>query len=266
MKIAVLGARGFVGSSLVNSLSRDHVVYPLTRDVVDLLDPASVRSWLLDRHPDVIVNAAAIMKDRDGLGDTRNNLGLFMNFYNNRALFGKFINLGSGAEFDTAADIDQVTESQIFDRLPADSYGFGQNIKSRICADTDNFYTVRIFNCFGFGEITTRIFPRFLNRSATLAVTNNRYFDYFSIQDLCLVIDHCVANSWTVKDVNAVYETKYLISEVLAKFCTLNNLEKDFEIVSASANNYTGSGANLNSLGIKLKGLDHGLSNYQITL
>lgn len=261
MKIAVIGSRGFVGKSLYHHLSTQHQVTGITRDILDILNPNKVEDFLKANRYDVIVNAAATMAGDTGLEDTRNNLGLFMNFHNCRSLFGKFINLGSGAEFDRTRNIDRANPEDVFKVLPIDSYGFGQNMKSRICQATDNFYTVRIFNCFGAGEIATRLFPKYLN-SNEFSITNDRYFDYFSIQDLCLIIEHCIFNTWTVKDVNAVYPNKYKISEVLDKFCTLNNLESKFTVNSNSPNNYTGCSNPLTSLGIKLQGLEHGLKHY----
>lgn len=260
MKIAVVGANGFVGSSLCQHLSTNHQVTGITRNTLDVLDPVAVELFLHKNKFDVVINAAATMTD-DSIHDTRNNLGLFMNFHRCRSKFGKFINLGSGAEFDRTKNIDLAAPEDIFAVLPADSYGFGQNMKSRICRDTDNFYTVRIFNCFGTGEMSTRLFPSYLVRDKFL-ITNDRYFDYFSVQDLCTVVEHCIDNTWTVKDVNAVYPTKYKISEVLDKFCTLNNLESKFTVDSTSSNNYTGNSGPLSSLSIKLFGLDYGLQNY----
>ena len=261
MKIAIIGARGFVGKSLLDYLSADYQVTGITRDILDILNPSKVEDFLKANRYDVIVNAAATMAGDTGLEDTRNNLGLFMNFHNCRSLFGKFINLGSGAEFDRTRSIDSASPEDVFKVMPIDSYGFGQNMKSRICQATDNFYTIRIFNCFGAGEIATRLFPKYL-KSEHFAISNDRYFDYFSIQDLCSVVEHCVNNTWTIKDINAVYTDKYKISEVLGKFCTLNNLEPKFTVDSTSPNNYTGNGNPLSSLLIKLNGLEHGLKNY----
>jgi GDP-L-fucose synthase len=267
MKVIVIGSRGFVGKSLYHHLSSDHQVTGITRDTLDILNPVKVENFLKANRYDVIINAAATMADTNivgnatGIADTRNNLGLFMNFHNCRSLFGKFINLGSGAEFDRTRNIDGANPEDVFKVMPIDSYGFGQNMKSRICQATDNFYTVRIFNCFGPGEMSTRLFPKYL-KSEHFAISNDRYFDYFSVQDLCTVIDHCIDNTWAIKDVNAVYPTKYKISEVLGKFCTLNNLEPKFTVDSTSPNNYTGNGGPLNSLSIKLRGLDYGLQNY----
>jgi GDP-L-fucose synthase len=227
MKIGVLGAKGFVGSSIVNYLSKKYkVVIPITRDTLDLLDSNKVTLYIQEQKFDVIINAAAVMTDPNGIHDARNNLGIFMNFYNNRSCFDKFINLGSGAEFDRTTDINQAREISIFDRLPTDSYGFGQNIKSRLCFYERNFYTLRLFNCFGSGELSTRIFPKFLSKQNEdrFEIQNDRYFDYFSIDDLCKVVDSFILNNHTVKDVNCVYSNKFKISEVLDTFCAVNNL------------------------------------------
>lgn len=258
MKIAVIGANGFVGRNLVGYLSTKYQVTPVTRITVDLLNPVACFDYFKTQRFDVVINAAAVMNN---VNDTYNNLGLFMNTHNARTTFGKFINLGSGAEFDRTTDINQSHPEDIFKVLPADAYGFGQNIKSRICQTTENFYTIRIFNCFGTGEAATRIFPKYLN-SDQFNISNDRYFDYFSIQDLCKVVEHCANNTWTIKDVNAVYPDKYKISEVLGKFCTLQNLEPKFIVDSTSTNNYTGLSSPLESLSINLFGFEHGLTNY----
>lgn len=262
MKIAILGARGFVGGRLFKYLEKSkYSVVPITRQDLDLLNSDSVKLFLQNQKFDVIINAAAVMTNNDSIHDTRNNLGIFMNFYHNYDLFGKFINLASGAEYDRTMNIENINEEEIFHRLPADSYGFGQNIKSRLSWDRSNFYNIRIFNCFGVGEYATRIFTRYLNQGI-LEITNNRYFDYFSIDDLCSLVEHCVLNTWNIKDVNAVYKEKYLIDQVLDLFCSVNNLAKNFSVVSHSEHNYTGSADKVDSLAIRFKGLEKGLEEY----
>ncbi len=266
MKIAILGSNGFVGSSLFKYLcdNKKNIIFPVSRETLNLLNPIEVKEYLKDKKFDVVINAASSMKDAGSLYDTRNNLGIFINFYNNSNLFGKFINLASGAEYDRTLDINLAEEEVIFKRLPDDSYGFGQNIKSRLSYEKENFYNLRIFNCFGQGEISTRIFPKFIRAQteAIFEIQNDRYFDYFSIQDLCKVVENFLINDYSTKDINCVYLEKNKISDVIKKFSSLNNLKSNYTITSTSNLNYTGSGLKLNSLGIKLNGLEHGLSNY----
>lgn len=261
MKIAVLGAKGFVGSNITQHLQTSFDVTPVTRNTIDLLNPLEVKDFLKTNCFDVVINCAAVMTDNVSLNDARNNLGIFMNFYNNSGLFGKFINTASGAEFDRSTNIDNMFESSIFNCMPKDSYGWGQNIKARLCAQTSGFYNIRIFNCFGRGEPSTRIFPKFL-KEGSITITGDRYFDYFSIQDLCTIVDHCVTHDWPINDINAVYEKKIKISEALELFCFVNNLKPKFTIESQSSNNYTGNALSLKTLGIKLTGLEEGFKNY----
>lgn len=263
MKIAVLGANGFVGSNIFKFLSSNHDVVPVTRKTLDLLDSEKVKAYLEKEKFDVVINAAAVMTDATSLADTRNNLGIFMNFYNNANLFKKFINLGSGAEYDRAKNIDIAKEELIFQRLPEDSYGYGQNIKSRLSVDKPGFYNLRIFNCFGKGEISTRVFPTFLKNKSAFEIVGDRYFDFFSIQDLCKVVSSFVENDHVVYDVNCVYMKKYKISEAVKMFAHARGLPSDFKIFSDSLNNYTGNGEKLQSLGIELDGLEQGFKDYE---
>lgn len=264
MKIAILGSDGFVGRNLADHLQQHYDVTPVTRQSLNLLDYHAVATFLSETYYDVIVCAAASMNNN--LDDVKNNLGLFMNFYSLSDLFGKFINTASGAEYDRSRNIHKAKENEIWSRYPQDSYGLSQNMRSRLSWDKDNFYNLRIFNCFGSGEIKTRLFPSLLaEQTYNFTVTNDRYFDYFSIQDLCKVVEY-YANTVipeNFKDINCVYENKYKISEVAEKFSRLHKLNKQILVEGTSQNNYTGDGTKLASLPIKLSGLLQGLDNYR---
>ncbi|GGB26453.1 GDP-L-fucose synthase [Allosediminivita pacifica] len=59
-RIWVAGHRGMVGGAVVRRLARENCeVITAGRDVVDLVDQAAVRAWMLDTRPDVVVMAAA---------------------------------------------------------------------------------------------------------------------------------------------------------------------------------------------------------------
>jgi len=264
MKIAVIGSNGFVGRNVFNFLKlKNHNVQGLNRNNIDLLDPKQVNFWLKSNRPNIIINCAAIMKDNNSINDCRNNLAIFINLFNNAHLFDKFIDTGSGAEFDRTTNIENASIDKLFDSIPLDSYGFGQNIKSRMCRERENFYTLRIFNCFGRGELNTRIIPKFLTSKNTFKIFDDRYFDYFGIQDLNAVVEHYVDNDVFFKDINTVYMKKVKISEMLKLYCEIHNISvNNFEIESVSNLNYTGDGTLLNNLGLKLLGLEECLKRY----
>ena len=69
MKIAILGARGFIGKSLIPFLQSHHTLTPVTRDILDLTDFVSVQKFLGQEQFDAVVNCAAISGHREALID-----------------------------------------------------------------------------------------------------------------------------------------------------------------------------------------------------
>lgn len=59
MKILIIGSQGQLGWELNRSLLSVGEVTPVDFPQIDLTDPGSIRSWLQDKKPDVIINAAA---------------------------------------------------------------------------------------------------------------------------------------------------------------------------------------------------------------
>jgi len=268
MKIAILGSRGFVGRNLAQRFQEaGNQVLCLNRDVLDLLNPAAVKNWLENNRPDIVINAAAVMTNNGNVADAHNNVGIFMNFYHNAHLLGRFIDTGSGAEFDRSLNIDNVLESELFRRWPADSYGFGQNLKGRLCQERENFYHLRIFNCFGTGEQPSRLIARFLNSEQQFRIINDRYFDFFGIDDLYTVVSYYSKENhhrlkWS-RDVNCVYANKVKLSGMLKLVCNVRGIGYDsFTIDSTSELNYTGSGERLASLNLDLLGLQQSVEKY----
>ena len=257
MKVAVLGSSGFLGSYISHNL-KECVVYPVTRQTLDLTNSDQVRQWLKDRRPDVIVNCAtAGGKTKMGdvnLAELQNNLSVFLSFYNNSDLVPKFINVGSGSEFDVSKNIELAEESDIVNVVPAETYGYSKNIISRLVLEKENFYTLRLFGCFDRSEPEFRLFKKVI-RSEVTAISD-RYFDYFSANDFVKVLGYYINNQDLPKDINCVYQNKYLLSQILDK------LKKEVQVKDINPNNYTGNGEKLAALEIKLDGLDKGILDY----
>jgi nucleoside-diphosphate-sugar epimerase len=261
MKIAILGARGFLGSYLTDYfLQRNYDVIPVTRETVNLESYYDVDYWLSKDQPDVIVNCAissgSTRVNDINYSDVQRDLTIFLNFYNNSRV-KKYINIGSGAEFDRRNSIVNAIEEEILFSHPLESYGFTKNAIARMCLGKENFYTLRLFGCFDKSEHDTRLFKKFL--ADTSLPIENKFFDYISASDFAKVVEaYCQPHEFP-KDINCVYVDKYKLSSILMRLKpgVVLNINKQ------SDNAYTGLGARLAALPIQLDGLEKGLSEYE---
>jgi nucleoside-diphosphate-sugar epimerase len=265
MKVAVLGASGFLGSYICHNL-RNHVIYPVTRSTLVLTDYVSVSSWIDLYQPDVVVNCAtAGGKTRLGdcnYQDLQNNLSIFLNFYNLRNRFGKFINIGSGAEFDKSKSIDRARESDILTSAPQDSYSLSKNIIARTCQMVGNFYTIRLFGVFDSTEPDFRLLKKCQTQSEI--TIQNAEFDMLSASDFLRVLRYYIENDNLAQDINCVYQQKQDLESIVRRFASIHNNKLRIEVQTpADPKNYTGDGSTLAEMGIDLAGLDQGLENYR---
>jgi nucleoside-diphosphate-sugar epimerase len=264
MRIAILGANGYLGSYLLEHLVHNHYIIPVTRDTVNLSSYNDVDNWLEKEHPNVIINAAtsgggARVNDIN-YTDVQTDLGIFFNFYNNPKC-PRYINIGSGAEFDRRTVIHNVKEENIVYCHPLESYGFTKNIIARAVLNRNNFYTLRLFGCFDSSEPNIRLFKRFL--AGKISGVEDKIFDYISAEDFARIVEYyCNTEQPEFNDINCVYYEKYLISDYLKMINTYRKTEIPFTITNKVWGYYTGSGKKLAKLNLKLKGLEEGLKNY----
>lgn len=258
MKVAVLGANGFLGRFLATQLNKKgYVVYPVTRKELDLTNFLSVTNWLKNIKPNAIVNCA--ISSNIGVNDfvyedIQNNLNVFLNFYNNSDEFDKFFSIGSGAEFDRRYNIHLASELDIFTSQPKDSYGYSKNVISQLSTHNEKFYTLRLFGCFHISEPKFRLFNRVA--SGEKVKITDRQFDYFSAYDFFAVLDYLLNNDSLFRDYNCVYKDKLYLSQILNK---LNPVE----VVDKTHNNYTGLGKRIADLNLELLGLDKSIEAYK---
>ena len=263
MKIAILGARGFLGSYLTNYFTeqRRYTVLPVTRQTVDLENFNQVDYWLASNQPDVVINCAisggGTRVNDINYSDVQRDLTVFLNFYNSKHV-KKYINIGSGAEFDRRLPIGKADEKDILHCRPLESYGFVKNTIARMCLEKGNFYTLRLFGCFDSSEPANRLFKKFLaNDEITV---EDKFFDYISASDFARIVQaYCEPKYWP-KDINCVYTEKYKLSQLLQMLSPRARINVSNATL---ANSYTGSGAKLAALPIQLEGLVKGLKEYE---
>jgi GDP-L-fucose synthase len=185
---------------------------------------------------------------------------MFLSFYNSSRNF-KYINIGSGAEFDRSKNITSACEYEIFDHTPMDSYGFSKNVIAKAVLKRDNFYTLRLFGCFDASEPDIRVFKKFKNnRKITI---EDKYFDMISAEDFGRIVEFFCKNSPAVKDVNCVYPTKLLLSDQLKIFAKIHVPDAVIDSHFVRDRNYTGYGSTLHDLNIPLLGLEESIRRYE---
>lgn len=258
MKIVILGSNGFLGQ-YVSKYLKNYDLIKLTRKDLNLCNFLDVQKWLIKHKPDVVINCAIAGGTRSNIhsqniNDLQNNISIFLNFFNNSNYFNKFINVGSGAEFDISKNINNAKEEDIFISNPTESYGYSKNIISRLSREKSNFYTLRLFGCFDSSEPDYRLFKKLLNSEKL--IINDRKFDYISAEDFCKILEFYINENNLIKDINCVYQKKVWLSDILYKF-NKQIIYKDDNLL-----NYTGNPEKLKSLNIKLNGLEKEIQKY----
>ena len=101
--ILVVGAGGFIGQHLLKYFRAQ--VIPIFKDTVDIFDLNSVKNFLKYNKCNTVINCVTYGGKKPiistDLETVRKNLQIFNNFYSNRQYFNKYINIGSGAEFNS---------------------------------------------------------------------------------------------------------------------------------------------------------------------
>ena len=255
----VIGAGGFIGSYIVPLLASKHEVVPVYKNEIDILDNETVTSLLDHIRPDVIINCLSFggktELNENNAENVGKNMALFYNFYTNQDKFKFYINLGSGIELQPDKN---------------NAYAFSKRLINNLC-HSRKFLTLRLFGCFGFGEPAHRLLKRYNASQGEFKITNDREFDYFSVQDLYNVIAYSIdkfnTRDWSVSNkIDCVYHNKITLSEFLGMYCDINNIEKRFVVESTSDEKYIGNSSDLYTLqehgGLKLYGIGHGLKVY----
>lgn len=269
MRILLTGSSGFIGSHIKKHLASNHEVIAPSSKVLDITDRDEVTNFFKDQYFDAVIHAAikgrndVMVVDPNILSD---NLYMFLNLYEHQKCYGKFINLGSGAEFELANSIDNASEDDVTDRSPKESYGMAKNLITRIIKQSPKFVNLRLFSCFDPSESTNRLLKKFVQsveNGRVFEIKEDRYVDFVSLYDVAQVIDAVLTGKILDNDLNVVYDKKYKISEILYRYCMINNISASYvNVTGTSDKNYTGRSDRLLKYNLNLMGLDSSLSQY----
>jgi len=213
MKILITGASGYVGSSLYKAFKDVYDVESIDRQVCDLTNSFDVNSYFAEKYFDVIIHCAVKGGNRleeDSWDIMDFNLQMYYNLLQNRKSFGKLIHFSSGAEY---AQQDK-------------PYGFSKRVISKSIESRDGFYNLRIYAVFDELELDRRFIKsnlkRYINKE-DMQIHQNKYMDFFYIQDLIKLVEHYILNDELPKQVDCTYEDIKSLKEICEFINTLDD-------------------------------------------
>jgi len=217
MKVCVLGANGFIGKNLIRC---NETWTGVTRRDLDLTDQNAVTDYFKCHTYDVVIHCAVIGGSRlkNDQGDVIwKNILMFENVV--RVFKGKLIYFSSGAA--------------LRGNPPTDPYGLSKWIIDRRIDTIPNTHSLRIWGCYGPGELPTR-FSAVCKREGHVVIDQDRYFDFIDIEDVMKIVHEYVTSKWVMPKVrNLVYPDKLLLSQWAEKFGATWEV-KDTSVLSES--------------------------------
>jgi len=196
MKVCVLGANGFIGKNLIKGMSWVGV----TRQVLDLIDQDAVERYFKTHKYDVVIHCAASI-DQSNESTTYKNVMMFENV--TRVFKGRLIYFSSGAALRGDP--------------PQDPYGLSKWIIDKRIQTIDNAYSLRIWGCYGPGELPSR-FSAVCKEKGHVLIEKDRYFDFVDIEYVRKIVFDYVHGYLTDKEYNIAHPEKFLLSQWAEKF------------------------------------------------
>ncbi len=197
MKVCVLGANGFIGKNLIHDTNWIGV----TRHDLDLMDRETVETYFKTHIYDIVIHCVASI-DKQNESTTYKNIILFENVV--RVFKGKILYFSSGAALSG--------------NPPMDPYGLSKWVIDRRIDTLPNAYSLRIWGCYGPGELPTR-FSAVCKREGHVIIDQDRYFDFIDIEDVKKIVCEYVTSKWSMPKIcNLVYKEKLLLSQWAGRF------------------------------------------------
>ena len=200
MKVCVLGANGFLGRYFMD---KHPDWFGVTRKDFDLTDQKQTEAFFNKNKFDVVVHCAVLGGSMIVVEDgnvTHKNILMIENVV--RVFKGKLLYFSSGAG--------------VRGDPPTDPYGLSKWIIDRRVEHLSNTYTLRIFGCYGSGEIDPHNRDRFktiCKQNGHIIIDKDKYFDFVDIEDVRKVVCDYINGTRSDKTCDLVYKEKKLLSE-----------------------------------------------------
>ena len=221
-KILLTGGNGFIGKNIQESFLADkyEIIAPRSFEL-DLIDTDCVDEFFKGKEFDVVLHSGTKPGHRNAKDLTNlfcSNVRMFQNLEKHKSRFGKLINFGSGAIYDTSKSIECANEDDRFNSIGEKDHDFCKYVIGKQIENLDNFVDLNIFGVFGKYEdysirfISNAICKTLFDLPITLG--QNRLFSYLYVDDLMPILEFFIENDTQYKSYNIVPDTKAELLEI----------------------------------------------------
>ncbi len=253
-RILLTGGNGFIGKNIRESFLADRYDITAPRSFeLNLADTLAVDEFFRTHSFDVVLHAATKPGHRNAKDPTNlfyTNVRMFENLVRHADRFGKLINFGSGAVYDTAADNRLVTEDQIGRRMGADDHSFCKYVVHQRIEALPNVIDLNIFGIFGKYEdweirfVSNAICKTLFGLPITLR--QNRRFSYLYINDLMPILEYMIEHDMAHKSYNITPDEETELLQAAQTVQRLGNVKNEIRVGTLGYGlNYSGSNARL---------------------
>ena len=265
-KILLTGGNGFIGKNILESfLAQKYEIIAPRSFELNLIDTDCVdeyfRGKCKGKEFDVVLHSATKPGHRNAKDASNlfySNVRIFENLERHKDKYGKFINFGSGAIYDTTKNITNVKEVQRFDNIGEKEHDFCKYVVSKQIENLDNFVDLNIFGIFGkYEDYSIRFISNAICKALfdlPITLRQNRRFSYLYVEDLVPILEFFIENDVKYKSYNIVPDEKTELLE-LAQIVKKISV-KDIEIKVANEGfgiDYTGDNSRLKSEATQIK-------------
>lgn len=264
-RILLTGGNGFIGKNIQESFlgEKYEIIAPRSFEL-NLLDKNAVDEYFQDKHFDVVIHSAVKpghrnAKDLSSLCES--NLAMFENLLNNKNNYAKFINLGSGAIYDTTKDITDAKEEDRFKNKGTKEHDLCKYIIGKKIEDLDNFVDLNIFGIFGkYEDYEIRFISNAICKSLfdlPITLRQNRRFSYLYIDDLMPILEYFIENKFNYKSYNIVPDEKVELLELAQIVKKISARDIDIKVAQEGFGlDYTGDNSRLKKEFSQIKFID----------
>jgi GDP-L-fucose synthase len=247
MRILITGANGYIGKTLYNSLNTKYDVVPLSRKELDVTNLKQVKDYLKNKYFDVVIHCAVeggLRLEPENSSILDSNLKMYYNLLECKNHFNKFFYFGSGAE-----------KQDTF-------YGLSKKVLNQSIQGKDNFHNVRIFAVFNENELESKFVKTNIRNYITrkdIGIFQNKYMDFFYMDDLITLMDYCIVTDNLPKEINCSYNYSPTLYDVAQIINNLSDYKVNINIEEwGMAPLFNGS---FTDLGLNYIGLEQGIKN-----